>query len=123
MTDPRTLFAVWIVVKRSLRLPAILKRQQNGSRMESSIASLELNPRSVAIELFAPNNRSQSQSISGNEDDKLTQTEICGATIAAIVFRYCERDVLTGKLFHVPHYRSIFKNVTTPCLKNGRLVR
>jgi aquaporin Z len=47
----------------------------------------------------------------------------CGATIAVLVFRYFERDVLTGKLFHVSHYRSIFKNVTAPCLQNGRLVR
>lgn len=47
----------------------------------------------------------------------------CGATIAVVVFRYFERDVLTGKVFHVSHYRSIFKNVTAPCLQNGRLVR
>ncbi len=25
-----------------------------------------------------------------------------------------ERDVLTGKLFHVPHYRSVFMNVRAP---------
>jgi aquaporin Z len=48
---------------------------------------------------------------------------LCGATIAVVVFRYFERDVLTGKLFHVSHYRSIFKNVTAPCLQNGRLSR
>jgi aquaporin Z len=44
-----------------------------------------------------------------------------GAAIAVAVFRFLERDVLTGKLFHVPHYRSIFKNVKAPCLKNGCL--
>lgn len=44
-----------------------------------------------------------------------------GATIAVVAFRFFERDVLTGKLFHVPHYRSIFKNVKAPCLRNGRL--
>jgi aquaporin Z len=46
-----------------------------------------------------------------------------GAVLAVVVFRFFERDLLTGKLFHVPHYRSIFRNVTAPCLKNGRLAR
>lgn len=45
-----------------------------------------------------------------------------GAAIAVGVFRLLERDVLTGKLFHVPRYRSIFKNVKAPCLQTGRLV-
>jgi hypothetical protein len=27
-----------------------------------------------------------------------------------------KRDVLTGKLFHVPHYRSVFMNVSAPCM-------
>jgi hypothetical protein len=42
----------------------ILKRRQNDCRMESSIALLEINPRSVAIEVLASNNRAHSQSIS-----------------------------------------------------------
>jgi aquaporin Z len=42
-----------------------------------------------------------------------------GALLAVIAFRLMtagERDVLTGKLFHVPHYRSVFKNVSAPCM-------
>jgi aquaporin Z len=46
-----------------------------------------------------------------------------GAAIAVVIFRFFERDVLTGKLFHVPHYRSIFKNVKAPCSQDKRLVR
>lgn len=37
-----------------------------------------------------------------------------GALLAVAMFRQLskgKRDVLSGKLFHVPHYRSIFKNV------------
>jgi hypothetical protein len=31
-------------------------------------------------------------------------------------------DVLTGKLFHVPHYRSVFMNVSAPCMPaDGKL--
>lgn len=40
-----------------------------------------------------------------------------GAVIAVGLFRIItagERDVLTGKLFHVPHYRSVFKHVSAP---------
>lgn len=40
-----------------------------------------------------------------------------GALLAVVVFRLLaigERDVLTAKLFHVPHYRSIFLNVSAP---------
>lgn len=48
---------------------------------------------------------------------------LVGAVLAVGAFRFFERDVLTGKLFHVPHYRSIFKNVKAPCLQNGRLAR
>lgn len=48
---------------------------------------------------------------------------LSGAMLAVVVFPIFERSVLTGKLFHVPHYRSIFKNVKAPCLQNGRLVR
>jgi aquaporin Z len=42
-----------------------------------------------------------------------------GALLAVGAFRLLaigERDVLTGKLFHVPHYRSVFMNVSAPCL-------
>ncbi|MBW4540163.1 MAG: aquaporin [Myxacorys chilensis ATA2-1-KO14] len=38
-----------------------------------------------------------------------------GALLAVAVFRRLsmgKRDILSGKLFHVPHYRSIFKNVS-----------
>lgn len=48
-----------------------------------------------------------------------------GALIAVGVYRLLatgERDVLTGKLFHVPHYRSVFKNVSAPHMPaNGQL--
>ncbi|HLX39954.1 MAG TPA: aquaporin, partial [Ktedonobacteraceae bacterium] len=48
-----------------------------------------------------------------------------GALIAVGVYRLLaigERDVLTGKLFHVPHYRSVFKNVNEPHMPaNGQL--
>jgi aquaporin Z len=40
-----------------------------------------------------------------------------GALLAVVLYRLLaagEGDVLTGKLFHVPHYRSIFKNVSAP---------
>lgn len=40
-----------------------------------------------------------------------------GAMLAAGTFRLLSmggRDILTGKLFHVPNYRSIFKNVRAP---------
>ena len=43
-----------------------------------------------------------------------------GALIAVGVFRLIamgEREVLTGKLFHVPNYRCIFKNVSVPHIK------
>lgn len=43
-----------------------------------------------------------------------------GALVAVGVFRLIsmgEREVLTGKLFHVPNYRCIFKNVKVPHLK------
>ena len=40
-----------------------------------------------------------------------------GAMLAVGVFRlltFGKRELLTGKLFHVPHYRCIFKNVKVP---------
>ena len=40
-----------------------------------------------------------------------------GALLAVALFHFVmagERDVLTGKLFHEPRYRSIFKNVSAP---------
>lgn len=45
-----------------------------------------------------------------------------GALLAVAAFRLftaSERDVLTGKLFHVPHYRSVFKNVSASHLPAG----
>lgn len=48
-----------------------------------------------------------------------------GALLAVGVFRLFvagRRDVLTGKLFHVPHYRSVFMNVGAPSMPaDGRL--
>ncbi|GLV56004.1 aquaporin [Dictyobacter sp. S3.2.2.5] len=50
---------------------------------------------------------------------------VAGALCAVGVFRLLtanKRDVLTGKLFHMPHYRSVFKDVKAPCLPaNGKL--
>jgi len=40
-----------------------------------------------------------------------------GALLAVGLYRLLtggEQDVVTGKLFHVPHYRSVFKNVSAP---------
>ena len=40
-----------------------------------------------------------------------------GAILAVGVFRllsFDEREILTAKLFHVPHYRCIFKNIKVP---------
>ena len=42
-----------------------------------------------------------------------------GALLAVGAFRLLSggaRDVLTGKLFHVPYYRSVFMNVSAPCM-------
>lgn len=48
-----------------------------------------------------------------------------GSVLAVGAFRLLsagERDVLTGKLFHVPHYRSVFKNVSAPSMPaSGKL--
>lgn len=45
-----------------------------------------------------------------------------GAILAVIAFRLLtmgEREILTGKMCHMPHYRSIFKNVKAPCRHNS----
>lgn len=45
-----------------------------------------------------------------------------GALLAVGVFRllgFSKREILTAKLFHVPHYRCIFKNVKVPHRKAG----
>jgi len=48
-----------------------------------------------------------------------------GALLAVGAFRLLaigKHDVLTGKMFHTPHYRSVFMNVTAPCMPaDGRL--
>jgi aquaporin Z len=48
-----------------------------------------------------------------------------GALLAVGAFRLLpmgKHDVLTGKLFHVPHYRSVFMNVSAPCMPaDGKL--
>lgn len=48
-----------------------------------------------------------------------------GALLAVVFFRIVTagvRDIKTAKLFHVPHYRSIFKNVSAPHLPaDGKL--
>jgi aquaporin Z len=49
-----------------------------------------------------------------------------GALLAVGAFRLLaigERDVLTGKLFHVPHYRSVFMNVSAPCMPADGMLR
>jgi aquaporin Z len=50
---------------------------------------------------------------------------IIGALLAVGAFRLLSggaRDVLTGKFFHVPHYRSVFMNVSAPCMPaDGKL--
>ncbi len=40
-----------------------------------------------------------------------------GALLAVGLYRLLargEHDIVTGKLFHAPHYRSVFKNVSAP---------
>lgn len=44
-----------------------------------------------------------------------------GALLAVGAFRFVPGDVLTGKLFHVPSYRSIFKHVSAPSRNDGKL--
>jgi hypothetical protein len=48
-----------------------------------------------------------------------------GALLAVVVFRLLasgERDILTGKLFQVTHYRSVFMNVRMPSMPaDGKL--
>jgi aquaporin Z len=49
-----------------------------------------------------------------------------GALLAVGAFRLLitsRRDVLTGKLFHVPHYRSVFMNVNAPHVPAGGKLR
>jgi aquaporin Z len=49
-----------------------------------------------------------------------------GALLAGGAFRLLiisKRDVLTGKLFHVPHYRSVFMNVNAPHVPTGGKLR
>ena len=49
-----------------------------------------------------------------------------GALLAGGAFRLLiisRRDVLTGKLFHVPHYRSVFVNVNAPHVPTGGKLR
>ncbi len=48
-----------------------------------------------------------------------------GSLLAVSAFRllaFGERELLTAKLFHVPHYRCIFKNVKVPHLGEGRVL-
>ena len=51
---------------------------------------------------------------------------LLGALLAVGAFRLLSggaRDVLTGKLFHVPHYRSVFMNVSAPCMPADGMLR
>ncbi len=51
---------------------------------------------------------------------------LLGALLAVGAFRLLaigERDVLTGKLFHVSHYRSVFMNVSAPCMPADGMLR
>lgn len=47
-----------------------------------------------------------------------------GSLLAVVAFGFMtfgEREILTGKLFHVPHYRSGFKNVKAPSRQDERI--
>ena len=47
-----------------------------------------------------------------------------GSMLAVGAFRlmtFGKRQILTGKLFHVPNYRSVFKNVKAPCRQDDRI--
>lgn len=47
-----------------------------------------------------------------------------GSLLAAVTFHlitFGRLEILTGKLCHVPHYRSIFKNVKAPCRKDSKI--
>ncbi len=44
-----------------------------------------------------------------------------GSLLAVGAFRFIPGDVLTGKLFHVSTYRSIFKHVAAPSRQDGKL--
>ena len=49
-----------------------------------------------------------------------------GALLAVGAFRFLSggaHDVLTGKLFHVPHYRSVFMNVSAPHMPSDGMLR
>jgi aquaporin Z len=49
---------------------------------------------------------------------------VLGSLMAVMVFRWLtmgKRSILTAKLFHVPHYRCIFKNIKAPHLQDGRI--
>jgi aquaporin Z len=49
---------------------------------------------------------------------------ILGSLIAVMAFQVLsmgKRSILTAKLFHVPHYRCIFKNIKAPHLQDGRI--
>ena len=49
-----------------------------------------------------------------------------GALLAVGAFRFLSRgarDVLTGKLFHVPHYRSVFMNMSAPHMPADGVLR
>jgi aquaporin Z len=49
---------------------------------------------------------------------------ILGSLMAVVVFQWLSmgrRSILTAKIFHVPHYRCIFKNIKAPHLQDGRI--
>ena len=74
--------------------------------LESPISGTSLNPaRSFAPALFSGVWRSQWL---------YAIAPPIGAALGVVGFRlvtFGEREILTGKLFHVPHYRCIFKNI------------
>ncbi len=77
--------------------------------LEAPISGTSLNPaRSIAPALFAQLWTSQWL---------YCVAPPLGALLAVGLFRLLtvgERDVVTGKLFHAPQYRSVFKNVSAP---------
>jgi hypothetical protein len=67
----------------------------------------------------------------GNNSTGLNMEQNCSeqhflSLLAVGAFRFLSggaRDVLTGKLFHVPHYRSVFMNVSAPHMPSDGMLR
>ncbi|MCC5668192.1 aquaporin [Nostoc sp. CHAB 5784] len=85
--------------------------------LESPISGTSLNP----ARSFGP------AFVSGNWQDQWIYgiAPSLGSLLAVGAFHFLKvigthkQDILTCKLFHVPHYRSIFKNVSAPCRRES----